>query len=293
MDKLTILISGLNGFIGKHLADRFIRDGHNVAGIPRELLTDPEGLKLFVDQAKPHYIFALHSYGNMHDHDDENEVVVANIVKTYFLLQASKDVEYSAFINVSSSSVYGKKSTPMNERDTLDTDTLYGATKASSEYICRYFAKKYNKPIINVRPFTVIGVGEQEEHLIPTMIRACLGGKKMKLVRNPSHDFIDVQDFIDGVLTVALNANNYHGEVFNIGTGIYWTNDQVREAVENETGKTLKVVESSGMREYDNDLWVADPTKLKMLGWYPKKNLELSIKEMVEYEKARKKAVGN
>lgn len=286
MDKLTIAITGSSGFIAKHLADRFIVDGHKVAGVPRELLTDPEALKEYFTQLKPHYIFHFATYGNMHSHKEEDEIFMANIVKTYMLLQATKDVEYKGFVNVSTSSVYGKKTTVMHERDVLDTDTLYGVTKAGAEGLCRYFAHEYDKPIVTARPFSVIGIGEQEDHLIPKLIRYAFNGKKMDFVAEPTHDYISVVDVVDALLTLSLFASDHKGQVFNIGRGEYFTNLQVKEAIEEITGKRIKTKDLPSMRKYDSSLWVSDPTKLKMLGWFPTKEIRETLEDMVkDYER--------
>ena len=62
MDKL-VTITGSNGFIAKHLADRFTgRPGHKVASVPRELLTDPRNLKGILYPIKTHYIFHFATY---------------------------------------------------------------------------------------------------------------------------------------------------------------------------------------------------------------------------------------
>lgn len=293
MDKLTIAITGAHGFIAQHLASRFIEEGHNVAAVPRDILLDPELLTTYFDKLQPHYIFHFAAYGNMATQKEEDEIFATNIVKTYMLLQATKSLPYLGFINVSSSSIYGTKHSPMHERDIPDTDTLYGATKLGAEYLCRYFAKHYDKPIVTVRPFSVIGIGEQEEHLIPTLIRHAYSGKKMKFVSEPTHDFIDVEDVIEALLTLSLHAKEYKGQAFNIGTGIYWTNEQVKEAVEQATGKKIKTTKVEALREYDSTKWVADPTKLKMLGWFPQLSLEDTIAQMVAYEETRTKNTGN
>jgi nucleoside-diphosphate-sugar epimerase len=293
MTNLKIALTGAHGFCGRTLAERFIKEKHKVSAVPRELLLDQDALHTYFEKLQPNYIFHFASYGNMYDQKDEDEIFATNIIKTYFLLKASLSIPYSAFINVSTSSVYGEKTLPMNERDVLDPISFYGATKASAEYIARYFAYKYDKPIVSVRPFSITGVGEQKEHLIPTLIRSCLYNEKMKFVPHPTHDFIDIHDYIDAILQLCLHAKDFNGNVFNIGTGIYWTNQQVKEIVEKETKKKARITESSNMRDYDTNLWVSDPTKMKMLGWYPKKDLELSIKEMVEYEKANKKSASD
>lgn len=293
MNKLTVALTGSSSFLGKHLADRFISDGHKVAGIPRELLLSPVDLEAYLQEIKPNYIFHLASYGNMYDQKDEDEIFSTNIIKTYFLLKASLKLEYSALINVSSSSVYGQKSSPMNERDILDTETMYGVTKASAEYLVRYFAKKYDKPMVTVRPFSICGIGEQESHLIPTLIRSSLEGKKVNLVPDATHDFVDVEDVVDAMLMLSLYAKDHIGEVFNIGTGTFWTNEQVKDIVEYCTGKDIKTNTVQSLRSYDSLKWVADPTNIKMMGWFPRKDLEQSIKEMVEFYKHENRTTKN
>jgi nucleoside-diphosphate-sugar epimerase len=285
MNKLTVVLTGAHGFIGTYIAKRFIAEGHKVADIPRQLLMDSKGLELYIKKINPQYIFHLASYGNMYEQTDEDEIFATNIIKTYFLLKASLSLEFTAFINFSTSSVYGTKSMPMHEKDLLEPTTLYAATKAGAEYLARYFAFKYDKPIVNIRPFTVIGVGEQKEHLIPTLIANGKKGKKINLVYNSTHDFIDISDFVDGVFTVALYAKQHKGSVFNIGSGTFYSNKDVADMVEKHLGKKLKLHPVTQMREYDSLTWVADNTRLKMLGWYPKKTLEDTIIEMINDKK--------
>lgn len=287
VNKLTILLTGAHGFVGLNLAKRFIDDGHKVADLPRELLMDPASLEIYIKKVNPNYIFHLASYGNMYEQKDEDEIFATNCIKTYFLLKSTLSIKYTGFVYVSSSSVYGTKSMPMHEKDVLEPVSLYGATKACGEYLARYFALKYDKPIITARPFSITGVGEQKNHLIPTLIDACLKKKKAHLVPDATHDFIDIADFIDGILTLSLNAYDNRGRVFNVGTGTYWSNKDVAEIVEKKVGKKLKIQTVSQLRDYDSNMWVADNTRLKMLGWYPKKTLEDSISEMV-YESKNK-----
>jgi nucleoside-diphosphate-sugar epimerase len=94
-----------------------------------------------------------------------------------------------------------------------------------------------------------------------------------------THDFIDVVDFLDGVVT--LSSHQATG-VYGLGNGIPYTNQQVLKIVEQVTGKKIKVNRVPQMRIYDSPDWVCHDTKASQFGWYPKKSLLVSIREMYE-----------
>ena len=76
--------------------------------------------------------------------------------------------------------------------------TMYGACKACGTQLTRHYAEFYNTVI--VRPFSVTGVGEQDKHLIPNLIKSCLTGQKIPFVPAPVNDYIDVKDLCKGVV---------------------------------------------------------------------------------------------
>lgn len=269
------LISGINGFAGRHLADRLLHEGHKVAGIPRDLLLDAGALKEFIEEASPDYIFHLAAYGNSYDHSQDDEIFLSNVFKTYILLSASLEIPYKAFINVSTSSV------------TLPKMTMYSGTKLAGEALAKTFAGVYKKPIITVRPYSITGIGEQENHLIPTLIRSCLDGEEMPFVPDPMHDFINVADFVNALYMVSQKIEGY--KEIPIGTGYQYANQQVKALVERVTGKKANIKEVDSLRSYDNHRWVADPSVMQSLGWESCHSLEETIKQMVDYRNGDKK----
>lgn len=263
-----VVISGATGFIGQHLVKRLEKDGMQVYTIPHEKLKNPTFLKSHFSIFQPSIIFHLSSYGNLIHQQDDAEIIQANVNNLFNLLEASRGIEYTNFINFSTSSV------------TLPVQTMYSATKLAGEAICNVYAHKYGKSITSVRPYTVIGVGEHSEHLIPTLIRSCLTGEKMRFVSEPTHDFIGVNDFIDAI---SLIIQNYYlkGEVIDIGTGVKTSNREVLNMVEKVTGKKANILPVESMRSYDTDDWVADNIIIKELGWKQKESLEQIITKMV------------
>ena len=238
--------------------------GHKVAPIDRYLLGNQEQLMSFFNKQKPAYIFHLATYGNMSDHNEKQAIFQANVINTWNMLVACESVDYKAFINFSTSSVL------------LQYETMYSTTKLASELTVAQFPKT-----VSIRPSTVIGVGEQPQHLIPTLIRSCIYGEEMPFIGEPSHDFIAVEDLISGVLKVIDNINKNLRAV-NISSGVITTNQEVREIVEKITGKRANVKYIDKMRDYDTKEWKVDNSKLLSLGWQPLWTLEQTITKMVK-----------
>jgi nucleoside-diphosphate-sugar epimerase len=156
---------------------------------------------------------------------------------------------------------------------------MYSRTKKAAEEILFSYMDKYNMPICIVRPFSVTGVGEQDTHLIPTLIRSCLRGEFMNFVSHPTHDFIDVEDVVSGL----INLSDHQAKgVFELGTGRKHTNQEVLEMVEKATKKKANLNRVDQLRMYDNKEWVSSNYKARGYGWLPAKSLKLSIKEMVD-----------
>lgn len=283
---MKYLITGAHGFIGSKLTEFLEARGEDVYAMPRQLFTDPKALTQYVHRSSPDFVIHLAAYGNYHDQTDEDQIVASNILGTYVLLKACASSPIKGFINISTSSVYGKKNRPMSETDTLDTRTFYGVSKVCSEYLALAFASKYDVPVVNVRPFTVVGVGEQEQHLIPTLIRSCLEDVPMNFDPSPKHDFIDVQDFIQGLVVIMDNIDTLVGQSINIGSGEDYSNQEVKSMVESACENSALIQTEMKLREYDNSTLVANTKKLDNLGFERKMTLKKTINEMVKaYEK--------
>ena len=261
MSMKDVYISGSSGFIGKELL-RQLR-GHNIVG----------GDRLGSVHKHFDYLFNLATYGNYHDQPDIQQIYDANLMLPMALLRNASGIEYEAFVTVSTSSV------------TLPYQTFYSQAKLAMEGVCQVWARDSGKPICIARPYSVTGPGEQPRHLIPTLIRSCLKGEEVKLDPDPVHDFIDVRDFVSGLICIAEHARNHRGEIFSVGSGTQFTNKHILDLVEQATKKKANVVMTGPQRVYDTDVWVSDNTKIKKLGWEPKIKLVDTIKDMVQHER--------
>lgn len=287
MKKKIACISGLSGFIGSHMSLALQKEGYKVVPITRDQLLSAEKLQILFAEYTPEIIIHAGAYGNHGMQQDDAQTVVTNIFGTFNLLEASKDVPYKAFINFSTSSVYGRKYETMKETDFLEPDTFYAATKASAEYLARAFADKYTKPIVNVRPFSIFGEGEADWRFIPTAIRHMLEGTTMSFVSFPQHDWLYVEDFVSGVLAIIPRAYELKGESINIGSGIARTNKEVIADLTYIADKGLKTEDSYIEPKHHSPVWVANTTKIQSIGWHPSIGFEEGLKRTYGYYKEK------
>jgi len=258
-EMIEAYITGSNGFLGQKLAQRFVEPQK----IPHQEI-DSITLKPF------RYFFFLSSYGNMPFHKEDDKIIKANILDPIRMISQASKLGFKSFLFVSTSSVK------------LKHQTMYSRTKKATEEVMLSYAEKHGLPVCIIRPYSITGVGEQKEHLIPTLIRSCLAGEPMNFVPEPCHDYIDVEDVVDAMMN--LSVWKARG-IYEIGTGKTYLNQDVLEIVEKITGKKANTTIVSNMRSYDTNDWMCRNFRARGYGWLPQKSLEQSIKEMVDYYK--------
>lgn len=280
------ILTGASGFVGKALCKRLLNDSNDVRMIPRDMLSNFYQLHQYLEAEQPDYIIHLAAYGNYHHQTELRKIYSVNLDNLINLLEASKDVKYQQFINFSSSSVLGVQEYPMKSTSLPNPDTYYASSKLAGESLCEVFSKINEKSVVSLRPFSITGVGEQDNHLIPTLIRNGLGGDKIKLVTTPTHDYIDIEDVIDLILKICDSDKKHKGDIIHAGNAIITTNLEVLETVESVLSKKINYEEVENLRSYDSKMWVAEVSDIfksfHNYNWKPKKTLEQSITEMYE-----------
>lgn len=265
-----IVLSGHTGFLGKNLIERFENSEFLFIGRDYSVIDQ-------IEKFNPDYIF--HFGAEIYD---DTKMIDSNVILTYKLLEATKNINYKSFVYCGSSSEYGQKEYPMKESDVLEPRTMYEATKGSGTLLCQAYAKIYDKPICVVRPFSVYGRYEKEHRFIPTLFRKFENREKIQISPG-NHDFIHVDDFIDGVLLVANSeSDKIKGQIINLGTGVQYTNLEVYEAFKEVFGYDIEVEKNKTlMRVFDTNNWVADITKAKNeYSFNPKHDIKSGIKQI-------------
>jgi len=106
-------------------------------------------------------------------------------------------------------------------------------------------------------------------------------GEEVNFVPNPTHDYIDVEDVVSGI----LNLQGRKG-IYELGTGITYTNQHVLNLVENIVGAKANIKVVNYLRDYDIKDWRCKNFYAQEYGWKPKKTLEQSIQEQARIMKA-------
>jgi len=292
--KRVYLITGAGGFVGACLLRRLVKNGENVHVLLKEKtdiwrikdvmskvtshssdLFNINRLTEIIDEVNPDIIYHLatcgaYSYQNMPD-----AIINTNILGTWNLLKATSHINYELFVNTGSSSEYGFKKLPMKETDLLEPASYYAVTKSSQTLLCSYIAKLEKKPIVTLRLFSAYGPYEEQTRFVPVLLRSLYFNEKMNLVSpHIARDYIYIEDIIDIYLLIN-KLKSFPGEIFNIGTGIQSTiEDLVRIAVKVTGRKTEFDWHGMPNRNWDTDHWVADISKAeRLLDWKPVKDL--------------------
>jgi len=250
-----IYTTGINGFLGTHL-----RPHVEATAIPHINISSYK-LEPFEQ------FFFLSSYGNMSTHTDHEAIMQANILDLIHILNEAVPYRFKSFVYISTSSVK------------LRTQTTYSRAKRAAEEILLSYMERFNKPICIIRPFSITGVGDNPAHLIPTLIRSCMTGELVNFAPYATHDYIDVEDVVAGIMN--LSGHSARG-IYELGTGTLTSNQQVLEVVEKVSGKKANINRVNSLRPYDNDNWVSTNFRSRGFGWQPKKTLEQSVVEQVE-----------
>src|SRR5437879_3417284 len=309
---MRILVTGGAGFIGSHLVEKLLADGHDVA-----ILDD---FNDFYDpRIKRYNISTVEKEITVHDVDlrDGDKVaglfgkekfdVIAhlaaragvrpsiqgpqlyydtNVSGTLHLLEAARVTEVERFVFASSSSVYGaSKTVPFSEDQHL-TQTLspYGATKVAGEFLCSTYSHLYQMRVVALRYFTVYGPRQRPDLAIHQFTRRIHAGQTIDQFGDGStrRDYTYIDDVIQG----AMAALQYQGplyDVFNLGESETIQLKELISAIENALGKKAKV---NRLPEQPGDmpLTCADISKArKLLGYKPTTKLSEGLQRSEEH----------
>lgn len=270
-----VLVTGSHGFIGSHLVKRLEKEGYKVIKVPHDNFYENVS-RILNDHPNIDYVFHFSAYGNHSTQKDPHMTIKANVGDTATLLYLLRDINYKKFIFCSTSSVYGRHSTPMNEQDLCSPETFYAYTKLMAERMV-----ESNGKATVIRPFSVYGEGEADHRFIPTVIRSIITNTTLTLDPYATHDWIYIDDFIDGVMLSMITDYLW----LNIGTGIMYENKEIVSVIEYILKKKASIAAYKSLRPNDSALWVADNRRLMYLGWKQKYPLMKGLHKTIKYYK--------
>jgi len=293
---MKTIVTGGCGFIGSHIVDRLIKDGHEVVVIDDES-ADAHDQFHYNDKAE----YNLLSVQDHYDIIDKFEGVdfvfhlaaesriqpciqnplmasLANVVGTCSVLQAAREHGIKRVVYSSTSAAYGVKN-PIPLKEDMPNDCLnaYSTSKVAGEDLCKMFYRLYGLETVTLRYFNVYGERQptkgQYAPVIGLFQRQYAAGEPLTVVGDglQTRDFTHVLDVVEANMKAAFCDNGKAlGETFNIGTGVNFSVMDIVKMVDKEEFYINLPQRLGEARDTK-----ADSSKAKdILGWEPKVKLE-------------------
>jgi len=260
---MKVLVTGAAGFIGSHLSEALLKQGHEVVGVDNfneyydrslkernaacvrslggvivelDLATDDlESLLRGVE-----VVFHAAAQPGLSSKTSDSDYELNNIQATDRLLSACRDSEsLEMLFYISTSSVYGKTATSSEEAAPAPT-SKYGQTKLAAERAVLAAAEAGLIPACSLRIFSVYGPRERPEKLFPLLIRSLQEEEAFPLFEGSlrhERSFTYVGDIVTGLLAALERRYDLGGEIINLGCEQSFTTEQGIEIVEELMGK--------------------------------------------------------
>jgi UDP-glucose 4-epimerase len=307
---LRVLVTGAAGFIGSHVADRLLADGHDVVAVDcfhpyyardrkernlAGLLAHPRARFVEADLATADLAPLLlgvdgvvhlaavagvrASWGERFDDYTRN-----NVLTTQRLLEASKGKRLKAWVYGSSASVYGDDAPDLVTEDALPAPhSPYGVTKLAGEHLAGLYRRNHGVPTVSLRYFSVYGPRERPDKAIQRFLTAARRGEGITVHGDGSQrrDFTYVGDVVEA--TVAALERAPVGAVVNVARGKVVTLAQVIDALRRVTGARLSPTHGPA-QVGDVKTTSADVSAARrVLGYDPRTDLEDGIARQWEH----------
>lgn len=295
MKKPTILITGVAGFIGSHLAERLVKEGYSVIGIDSLLQgvkeQVPEGvvfhnmdirsrdiLPLFegVD-----VVFHLAAKNSLFDcQQDPVGTMDTNVVGTAQVFDAARLAGVKKVVYAQSSVL---------EEGEARLKGFYAISKLVDEKLADGFHAGFGLTTIGLRYFNVYGPRQDYRRTLPPImskfIITLLKGEQPVLFEGDEQnrrDFVHVDDINDFHL-LCIEDNRVNNKVFRIGSGKNYSIVEILAMIQNILGTRATPIYKPRLENDSVASTLADITEARSLGWEPKVSLEEGLRSMVTY----------
>ncbi len=294
---MKYLLTGSTGFMGSHLTDRLLKDGHEVIGIDRSIKykIDHPNLKTYHENI----------LGNVADLFKDVDIVVhmaaltrpqwsikypfetseTNIMGTIKVLDHAKNNGVKRVVFLSTSNIYGDSKYPTLEDEIPHPMNSYALSKLVGEQYCKLFEELYGLEFNAIRPFNAYGSRMPTSGIYTSAVATYINAlkKDIPFVKfgdgNQRRDFVYIDDIVEQI--VLMSTSKVHGEVFNCGFGKNYSINEMLEIVRRLMGKEGDPQVQK--RQYEPNQTLADITKAEVyLGWKPKIDLEEGLRRTIE-----------
>jgi GDP-4-dehydro-6-deoxy-D-mannose reductase len=316
---MRVLVTGISGFAGRHLAHALLRDGDiELHGLCRNAeqpsdsqtiaervvfhpcdLTQEDQTQEVIRIVSPMQIY--HLAGFAHAGQSFTQVAAAwagNLTATLNLLSAMATTAPRArMLFVGSGLIYGDpdpKEVHQSELSVLQPASPYAASKAAADLACFQATRSPGLDIVRARPFNHVGPGQSPEYAIAhfaKQIAEIETGNRAPVLETGSleaqRDLTDVRDMVSAYL--ALMKQGRKGEAYNIGTGSACSMQSIVDALCSLAKVTVQVRrKDSLLRPNDTPIIVANASKIRSeTGWSPAFTLRQTLADTLDYWRQR------
>ncbi len=313
----TILVTGCAGFIGSHIAERLLNEGHMVVGVDNFHPYYQRALKeRNMDGFKKHKNFKFFEGSILDDKllnilaKEDIDIInhqaaiagVRNSIKspleylsintlgTLKLLDRFRDAE--KFIFASSSSVYGDvadNELPIKEDRKPKPISPYALSKLQAEEWCKLFSNLYGIRSIILRYFTVYGPRQRPDEAVEKFMRKILSGEPIEIYGDgeQTRDFTYVGDVVNAnILTLSKGSG-----VFNIASGKRISVNKLVELLKKATKKEVKVNMIERQIGDVSHTWANIDKSKNELGFRPATDIETGLRNQFEHVQSLAKSL--
>ncbi len=308
---MRCLVTGAAGFVGSHLSERLLGDGHEVVGLDAfHAYYDRARKERHVARLREHPRFTLHEAdlrsaelrpflegvetvfhlaampGLLRSWDWFDEYMTCNVLGTQRLLDAARDAPPRAFVKISTSSVYGRVSS-CGEDAMPRPISPYGATKLCAENLAVAYHETFGLPVVVLRYFSVYGPRQRPDMGYSIFIDKVLRGDSITIFGDgeQTRGNTYVADCVDA--TVRAAERGTPGEVYNIGGGEARSANWVVETIQRLAERDVEIVHGPA-RPGEQREALADTTRARRdLGWEPRTDLEVGLAAQIEWQRVQ------
>jgi GDP-4-dehydro-6-deoxy-D-mannose reductase len=314
MQSERVLITGISGFVGSHLAELLLEQCMEVYGTIRWRskldnikhiqnkirlietdIKDAHSMQKTVDDIEPDYVFHLAAQSFVPTSwKAPSETVSANILGTLNLFEAIRDSNSDPRIQIAGSSEeYGKvfpDEIPIKETNPLRPMSPYAVSKVATDLLGYQYHQSYGLKIVRTRAFNHTGPRRGEPFVTSNFAKQIAEIEKglqepvMHVGNLTAHrDFTDVRDIVNAYWLSVQKCE--FGEVYNICSGVAREIQSVLELLQDMSDVKIEVKQDPDrMRPSDVEILKCDCSKFKKrTGWEPKIAFEDTMRELLDY----------
>ena len=296
---MNILITGINGFIGTHLAEELLRRGHIVSGLGKNKKSALPAIKKYysgsvldkniVEKAMKGMEVVIHLAAlTAHKEiiDNKFQALETNFLGTKNILDAfSASKTAKRFFYSSTGKVYGKiEHLPITEEHPAHPLNILGKSKLITEKLIDFYSTD-TKEFIIFRIFNIYGPAQKENFLVPTILKQLDEGKKEITLGDmeAKRDYVYIDDLINAFV-LAIEAKGSVGiSTYNICTGQAVSAANIVDIISTIKKQKIIVKKNPALLRSDEmkDEYGSYKTIKKKIGWKPTYSIETGLKKLL------------